>query len=91
MKNTDVNQCIKKWQEDAERIFEKSADSSNSPNKIRAQYITWNLSDIISEIDMIKEGNRLLRIKSELKDLTAVIISIRDLFTSQDWQTKDEI
>lgn len=91
-------ECIKgKWRKKAEEYFElqqqkeEECNVNGNKNSKDAGFFFWKFTDIKREIDSIEKGNRLLNVKSELQDLTAEIISIRDLYEMYDWRNKKDI
>lgn len=89
----NVEKQIITWRTEAERYFEKKGKEIKCKDKNDDKYkdyISWDFADIKREIDSI-QNNNLLGVKSKLQDLTAEVISLRDLYEKHDWRNKTEI
>ena len=94
----NVEDKIEEWKEKTEKYIEmvedkkKEQKSEQETQKSEKQeYILWNFTDIKNAIDSIKEDYYCYEKKTRLQDLTARVISLRDLYEMHGWWSYDKV
>lgn len=94
----NVEDKIEEWKEKTEKYIEmvedkkKEQKSEQETQKSEKQeYILWNFTDIKNAIDSIKEDYYCYEKKTRLQDLTACVISLRDLYEMHGWWSYDKV
>lgn len=96
--NKKVEDKIKEWNDKAEDYLEKvEGEKEKQKSKQKKQksekqeYILWNFTDIKNAIDSIEKEHYCHKKKTRLQDLTACVISLRDLYEMHGWWSYDKV